>query len=571
MNHDAPLYWRSLEELASTDEFRAFVEDEFPNRKPDWNDPASRRRFLQLMGASIALAGASACTKQPKELIVPYVRQPEEMIPGKPLFYATSMSAAGIATGALVESHLGRPTKIEGNPEHPASLGATDAAMQASVLTLYDPDRSQAVTFDGNISVWGSFVTAITGARDTAGVKKGAGFRILTGTVTSPTLAAQIQDFLTAFPSAKWHQYEPCGRHSARAGAMAAFGSPLNAIYSFDRADVIASLDSDFLCSAVPGSLRYARDYSARRRAAAEDRNIMPPRLYIAENTPSVTGSMADHHFRMTAGEVAAFASGIASGTGSAEVLAVVKDLQAHRGASVVIAGEHQPAEVHAMVHAVNQMLGNAGKTVIYTDPIEANPVDEIASLGELVKDVRDGAVETLLILGGNPVYDAPADLNFLEALKRVKLRAHLGLYSNETSAWCHWHVPEAHYLESWSDARAYDGTAGIVQPLIMPIYGGKTPHDVMNVLVSKGDQSAHDTVRAYWQANHQGADFDDFWQTSLHDGVLAGTAAATRTPPAAKMPALAAATSAATGIEIVFRPDPAVGDGAMSNNAWLN
>jgi molybdopterin-containing oxidoreductase family iron-sulfur binding subunit len=571
MNHDHPLYWRSLDELASTAEFRAFVEDEFPNRQPDWNDPASRRRFLQLMGASIALAGASACTVQPKELIVPYVRQPEEMIPGKPLFYATSMSVAGVATGVLVESHLGRPTKIEGNPEHPASLGATDAATQAGVLTLYDPDRSKTVMLDGNINGWGGFISALTGARDAAGKKKGAGFRILTGTVTSPTLAQQIQDFLTAFPSAKWHQYEPCGRHSARTGAIAAFGAPLNAIYRFDRADVIVSLDADFLCSTVPGSLRYAHDYSARRRAAAENPKIAPPRLYVAESTPSTTGSMADHRFRMTAAEVAAFAAGIAAGgasPASAEVQAVLKDLQAHRGASIVIAGEHQPPQLHAMVHVVNQALGNAGKTVVYTDPIEANPVDEIASLGELVQDMRNGAVDTLLILGGNPVYDAPADLNFLDALKKVRLRAHLGLYVNETAAWCHWHIPEAHYLESWSDARAYDGTACIVQPLIMPLYGGKTAHEVMNVLGNNADQSSHDTVRGYWQSNHKGADFDDFWQISLHDGVMAGTASAERTPPPAKTPVPAIATTA--GLEIAFRPDPAVGDGSLSNNAWL-
>jgi MoCo/4Fe-4S cofactor protein with predicted Tat translocation signal len=571
---DNPLYWRSLDELASTDEFRAFVEDEFPNRTPDWNDPGSRRRFLRLMGASIALAGASACTKQPKEVIVPYVRQPEELIPGKPLFYATAMSVAGIATGVLAESHLGRPTKIEGNPQHPGSLGATDAAMQASVLTLYDPDRSQTVTRDGYISGWGSFISALAAARDVAGLKKGAGFRILTGTVTSPTLAAQIQDFLAAFPSAKWHQYDPCGRHSARAGSLNAFGRPLNTIYRFDRADVIVSLDADFLCSTMPGSLRYARDYSARRRAAAENPNASPPRLYVAENTPSVTGSMADHHFRMTTAGVAEFAANIArgdSGAAPAQVQAVLKDLEAHRGASIVIAGEHQSPQVHAIVHAINQTLNNTGKTVLYTDPVEANPVDEIASLSELVKDMRDGAVETLLILGSNPVYDAPADLNFLDALKRVKLRAHLGLYLNETGGWCHWHVPETHYLESWSDARAYDGTASIVQPLIEPLYGGKTPHEVMNVLANQADQSAHDTVRAYWQTQHKGTDFDDFWQISLHDGVVTGTALPQRTPPRAKLPESPAPEAASTpGLEIVFRPDPAVGDGAMSNNAWL-
>jgi len=573
MKQGASVYWRSLEELAATDEFRAFVEDEFPNRTPDWNDPESRRRFLRVMGASILLVGASACTRQPKEVIVPYVRQPEEVVPGKPLFYATAMSVAGISTGVLVESHLGRPTKIEGNPEHPASLGATDAAMQASVLTLYDPDRSQTVTRDGNVSDWGSFITSLTAARDAAKPKNGAGVRILTGTVTSPTLATQIQDFLGAFPQAKWHQYDPCGRHSARAGAMTTFGKPLNTIYRFDRADVIVSLEADFLCSTIPGSLRYSRDYSARRRAAAENPRVAAPRLYIAANAPSVTGSMADHHFRVRAGGVAGFAADIArsgAGTTSTEVRAVVKDLEAHRGAGIVIAGEYQPPQVHALVHAINQTLGNTGKTVIYTDPVEANPVDEIASIAELVKDMRDGAVETLLILGGNPVYDAPADLGFLDALKTVKLLAHLGLYLNETAAWCHWHVPEAHYLESWSDTRAYDGTASIVQPLIMPLYGGKTPHEVMNVLANQADQSAHDTVRAYWQAQHKGADFDEFWQISLHDGVVAGTTFSERTPPPAKMPAASASTFAASGLEIVFRPDPSVGDGAMSNNAWL-
>src|ERR1041384_1983815 len=305
-------YWRSLEELAQTDDFRAFVEDEFPHRQPDWNSPASRRRFLTLMGASVALAGASACTVQPKEVIVPYVRQPEEFVPGKPLFYATAMSVAGIATGLLVESNLGRPTKIEGNPQHPASLGATDATMQASVLTLYDPDRSQTVTHNGNISTWGSFITALTNARDSAESKKGAGVRILTGTVTSPTLASQIREFLAAYPEARWHQWEPCGRHSARAGSMSAFSRPFNTLYRFDRADVIVALDADFLCSGMPGGLRYARDYSARRRAAAADPSSPPPRLYVAEGTPSITGGMAEHRFRVKSSAVAGFAAELA-------------------------------------------------------------------------------------------------------------------------------------------------------------------------------------------------------------------------------------------------------------------
>jgi MoCo/4Fe-4S cofactor protein with predicted Tat translocation signal len=557
-------YWRSLEEIASTAEFRAFVEDEFPNRTPDWNNPASRRRFLTLMGASVALAGASGCTVQPREMIVPYVRQPEEVVPGNPLFYATAMSTAGIATGLLIESHLGRPTKVEGNPLHPASLGATDAAMQASLLTLYDPDRSQAVTRNGAISDWGNFLAALTGARDIAGLKQGSGFRILTGTVTSPTLASQVKEFLSAYPGAKWHQYEPCGRHSARGGASMAFGRAVNTIYRFDRADVVVSLDADFLCSGMPGGVRYARDYSARRRAAAADPGVQAPRLYVAEGTPSITGGIAEHRFRMRSAEVETFASALMHDPTSA----VAKDLDAHRGSSIVLAGEHQSPRVHAIAHALNQSYGNAGKTVLYTDAVESNPVDELASLGELIADMRNGAVEVLLILGGNPVYDAPADLNFLDAMKKVPFRAHLGLYSNETAAWCHWHVPEAHYLESWSDARAYDGTVSLVQPLIAPIYEGKTPHEIFNVLNSQADRSAHDTVRDYWQGQHKGKDFDDFWRISLHDGVVAGTAFAEMNPPAAKV--LDTAASAAAGLEIVFRPDPAVGDGAMSNNAWL-
>ncbi len=574
-----PRYWRSFEELAQTPEFRAFVEDEFPNRTPDWNDPSSRRRFLTLMGASVALAGASACTVQPKEVIVPYVRQPEEFVPGVPLFYATAMSVAGIATGVLVESHLGRPTKIEGNPDHPASLGSTDATMQASVLTLYDPDRSQIVTQDGYISDWGGFLTALTNARDAAGPKRGGGFRILTGTITSPTLALQIQNFLTAFPQAKWHQWEPCGRHAARAGALIAFGQPMNAVHRFDRANVVVSLDADFLCSTMPGSVRYARDYGARRRAAAADANTGAPRLYVAEGTPSITGGIAEHRLRMRTSEVEAFAvalarelkipvNGATATTNATAIAAVAKDLSANRGASIVIAGEHQPPRVHALAHAINQALGNAGKTVVYTQPVEANPVDEVASIAQLVGDINSGLVDTLLMLGGNPVYDAPADLNFLDALKKVKLRAHLGLYSNETAAWCHWHVPEAHYLESWSDARAYDGTAGIVQPLIAPIYGSKSAHDVMNVLSNQSGRSAHDTVREYWQSQHKGADFDDFWQVSLHNGVIAGTGFPEKSAPPAKIPEPPG--TASTALEIVFRPDPAVGDGAMSNNAWL-
>jgi molybdopterin-containing oxidoreductase family iron-sulfur binding subunit len=417
---------------------------------------------------------------------------------------------------------------------------------------------------NGAISDWGSFLAALSGVRDIASLKQGSGLRILTGTVTSPTLASQLNEFLSAYPEAKWHQYEPCGRHAVRSGAILAFGKPINTIYRFDRANLIVSLDADFLCSGMPGGLRYARDYSDRRRAAASDPTIPPPRLYVAEGTPSITGGMAEHRFRMRTSEVEAFADALMNGSTNA----VAKDLNAHRGSSIVIAGEYQSPRVHAIAHALNQAFGNIGKTVVYTDPIEANPVDELASLKELATDMRNGVVEALLILGGNPVYDAPADFNFLDALKKVPFRAHFGIYANETAAWCPWHVPETHYLESWSDTRAYDGTVSLVQPLIAPIYGAKTVHEILNVLNNRTDHSAYDTVRDYWQTQHKGKDFDDFWQTSLHDGVIQGTALPETSAPAAKVPGTTIANAA--GLEVVFRPDPSVGDGALSNNAWL-
>ncbi len=536
-------YWRSFEELAGSEEFRRFADDEFPHR----------RDFIRLMAASVALAGATACTVQPAESIVPYVRQPEDFVPGNPLFYATAFCGmGGIATGVLVESHLGRPTKIEGNPQHPASLGASDHFMQASVLTLYDPDRSQTVLHNGRVSTYSAFIAALTQVRD-----RKEGFRILTRTVNSPTFANQIPNVLSRNPHAKMHANDPCVSHAKYAGSIAAFGRPLNTIYRFDRANVIVALDADFLAPGTPGALRYTRDFTDRRRAAAADPSIKPPRLYCAEATPSLTGGMADHRFRMRAADIEGFAAKLPD--------AIAADLEANRGAGIVIAGEYASPQIHAIAHSLNARYGNVGATVLYTEPIET--VDQIASITELVRDMNSGAVQSLLILGGNPVYDAPADLGFLDALKKVPFRAHLGLYADETAEWCHWHVPEAHYLESWGDARAYDGTASIIQPLIAPLYGGKTAIEIMNLLLDRGDETPLETVRSYWASQHKDK-FEEFWQTSLHDGVIAGSTFVPITPPAPKAPE--ATASVASGLEINFRPDPSIGDGSFSNNGWL-
>jgi MoCo/4Fe-4S cofactor protein with predicted Tat translocation signal len=603
----AATFWRTLSERAEDPAFAEFVYNEFPSQIEAITDPVARRTFLKLMGASLALAGFSACTRQPAEKIVPYVRQPEEIIPGRPLFFATAMTLGGVATGLLVESHEGRPTKIEGNPLHPGSLGAADVFAQAAVLGLYDPDRSQTLINLGEIRPWSAFLGALRATVTAQQPLKGAGIRILTESVASPTLAAQIRDILKAYPSATWHQWDPASRENARAASKLAFGQYVDPQYRFDQADIILALDADCL-TCGPGSLRYARDFAARRRP--EDAARMN-RLYALESMPTSTGARADHRLALKASLIEAAARRIADlagsgGTGGAGrtgvaqdfspadgfspaqakfFTAVANDLRAHRGRSIVIAGDSQPAAVHALAHAMNQALGNVGATVIYTDPVEAEPIDQVGSLKALVADMNAGRVDLLLILGGNPVYTAPGDLKFADALNNVQLRAHLSLYDDETSALCHWQIPETHFLEAWSDARAYDGTASIVQPLIAPLYGGKSAHEVLAALTDQPERSSYDIVREFWTAHAPGAagrpapanapsaEFETSWRRWLHDGVIPDTAFQPRTVSVNVAAVNAAGNRApadAQGLELIFRDDPSVLDGRFANNGWL-
>ncbi|MBC8030817.1 MAG: TAT-variant-translocated molybdopterin oxidoreductase [Pyrinomonadaceae bacterium] len=607
-------YWRSLEELADAPEFREFVEREYPQQAEEWNDPFERRTFLKLMGASLALAGLSGCAFQPPEKIVPYVTQPEGT-PGKSLFFATASSLGGIATPLLARSNEGRPTKVEGNPDHPNSRNsdpqdrgssATDIFAQASILSLYDPDRSQTTMFREVARPWTTFVGEIRTALDEQRPKQGAGLRFLTETITSPSIAAQLKGILAEFPQAKWHQYEPVNNDNARAGAVAAFGQPVNTVYDFSKADRILSLDADFL-AAHPGTLKYARDFAARRRIT-EGKHEMS-RLYVIETTPTTTGAAADHHWAVKPSELVKAASAIAvrvgvsgvSGESSTSGLeAVARDLQQHKGTSIVIAGREAPPAVHAVAHTINAALGNVGKTVLYTDPIEANPVDQRQSLQELVKDIDGGRVEMLVMVGGNPVYNTPADLKLdKDRLFRTKLRVHLSQYKDETSELCHWHIPETHYLEAWSDTRSFDGTVTIVQPLIEPLYQNKSAHELLAVFTPKYDQKPYEIIREYWKGQGQtagagratagvqptpapaatpSADFESWWRQCVHDGFVANTALAAKTvspsaggtsQDAGRMPALPAGGSGGT-FEIVFRTDPTIYDGRFANNGWL-
>jgi molybdopterin-containing oxidoreductase family iron-sulfur binding subunit len=578
-----PTYWRSLEELAGTPEFQELIRDEFPRNASEWLDPVGRREFLKLMGASLALAGLTSCTSQPGDKIVPYTRAPEEIVPGKPLFFATAVSLGGIATGLLVESHTGRPTKVEGNPQHPGSLGATDVFAQASVLSLYDPDRSQVVTQTGNISTWNAFLAALETQLESSKLPQGGGLRILTETVTSPTLAWQLKRLVAKYPQAKWVQYEPAARNAALAGSLLAFGEIVTTIYRVDKAEVILSLGADFL-TAGPGCVRYAREFASRRRVHTG--NTEMSRLYAVESTPSLTGAMADHRLSLRQSEMDSFAWALAKRLGvegeapawtpppdqAKWIEAVAQDLTRRRGTGLIVPGDEQSPVVHALAHAMNRALGNVGQTQMYTDAIEANPVDQAASLRDLVSDMQAGRVETLLVLGGNPAYTAPADFNFVGAMEKVPFRVHLSLYDDETSTHCHWHLPEAHYLEAWGDARAYDGTVSVQQPLIASLYGGRSVHELLSALLGDPGKSSYDIVRDFWKSQRPVGDFDRFWRAALHDGVIPETALPAKTP--SWKPTFAGAKrEAAPGkgsLEIVFRPDPAVWDGRFANNGWL-
>jgi molybdopterin-containing oxidoreductase family iron-sulfur binding subunit len=613
-------YWRGLEEIAQTEAFEEMLHREFPDQASEWTNPLSRRQFLTLMGASLALAGLSGCSQAPPEKIVPYVRQPEHIVPGKPLFFATAMALGETAIGLLVESHEGRPTKVEGNPTHPASLGATDVFAQAAILGLYDPDRSAGVTYVGRPRGWDAAATELRKSLAEQRAKNGAGLRLLTGVVNSPTLADQLERVLKDYPEAKWVQYDPVIGANEAEGARLAFGEEVNAYYDLSKADVIVSLDADFL-SCGGGHLRYTRQYAARRKVW-EEKPAELNRLYVVEGTPTVTGSVADHRIRLRTGLVESFARAVAQelrhlllggfGGDAGEILSdvgvgadlpesaakaigpIARDLLKHRGRCVVLAGFAQPPAVHALAHAINQALGNVGQTVFHTAPILPKPADSgrarrgTAALRELTEEMRNGAVEMLFILGCNPAFTAPADLDFANTLLKLSgtkndkqqyatVTIHHGLYQDETAERCQWHIPETHFLETWSDARAYNGVASVMQPLIKPLFGGKSAHEVVDIFAEGTPRPSYEIVRAYWAARRpKGAGtFEDFWQRSLNDGVMEGTQLPAKQVTvkagwARNAPAPGAATAAPDNLEIVFRPDTTLYDGRFANNGWL-
>jgi MoCo/4Fe-4S cofactor protein with predicted Tat translocation signal len=633
---DGKEYWRSLEEHADTPEFRRLIAEEYPHEIEEWDNNLSRRNFVKVMGASLALAGLSGCVIQPPEKIVPYVTPQEGMLPGKANFFATAMTLGGVATGLLVKSYEGRPVKIEGNPDHPGSRGATDILAQASLLTMYDPDRSQEVTFRGAPKTWEAFMAAVRSAVEENRTDGGAGVRFMTETITSPTLIDQFTRLKTELPNAKWIQYEPVNNDNAAAGAKMAFGSPVQTIYKFDKADRVLSLDADIFSGFNVG---YIKDYSTKKVYSNDHKDIN--RLYCVETTISITGAKSDHRLAVKPSQMSEVVKAIAKAIGvpgvnsaytenSAWIAGLAKDLTDTKGRSVVVAGENAAPMVHALAHAMNGLLGNVGQTVFYADPFSpGSERTQVEQLRELIGDIDGGRVKMLVVLGGNPVYNTPADLKLTaDRMKRIPLSVHMGLFADETAQQCRWHVPEKHFLEGWSDGRAYDGTASVMQPLIEPLYDGKNSHEIVQLFFKEGfDKKDHDIVKEYWQkqnvniplpaaantqsnaARTQGTsantaagngtagnatstnaantastpaakapaaaatrNFEDNWRKMVHDGVIANTAAQPKavTVNTGFLNQPEAPHAAPGTLEISIKREPSIYDGRFANNGWL-
>ncbi|MFO0935415.1 MAG: TAT-variant-translocated molybdopterin oxidoreductase [Gemmataceae bacterium] len=595
-----PTYFRGIDELLETEQFQTMIKDEFPEDAPEWLDPVTRRQFVTLMGASLALAGVAGCNPSLRPAMsrkqLPYVDKPEFVTPGVPLFYTSINTLCGIGTGVVVKTLEGRPLKVEGNAHHPTSLGATDLYTQGSLLSLYDPDRSQYTLSKGSPSQWDSARTALLAAFGSHVQKQAKGqFVLLTENTSSPTLTALIEEAVTA-TGGKWVRYEPASPINVWEGARLAFGKVVNPVYKLDAAKVVLALDWDV--NTVP--VCYARQLTkARKLRVSEEAKALGQalstdqlsRIYSVESMVTGTAAISDHRLPLKPSEIESFLRVLAEAVGvsggpkpgkiseeaKAWATAVANDLNAKKGSAIVLAGDHLPASVHALVHAVNAKLDAVGKTVSYTESVVAKPDDQVKALKELVADMTAGKVETLVICGVNAAFTAPADVPFAESLKKVKNLFHLGQYVDETASACTtgWHINEAHYLEAWGDARGHDGTASVQQPMCMPVYGGKSAIELIATMLGKSDQSGLGLVTATWKkhfdTNIKKGDFDTWWMSALDAGVLPETALA---PLTASAPSLDWIKSSPVieekGVEITFRPDPTIYDGRFANNGWL-
>ena len=572
---------RSPEELADSPEFHKQLQNEFSVAQNHHGIPeVSRRDFLRLLGGTFALAGISGlggCVRQPRQKIVPYIDQPERVLPGKALRYATTFEFAGFGRGVVVATHEGRPTKVEGNVLHPASLGATTLFEQATLLDLYNPTRSSSVVKEGEANTWPAFLGELQAALSKLPTG-GAGLHLLTGTITSPTFGDQWNTLLTRYPAAQWHQYEPLNHDAEHEGSHQAFGNFFQSQSHFEKARIIVSLAADFLF-AMPGSVRYARDFISGRNT--QDASGGMNRLYVLESAPTLTGASADDRRPLSSRAILEHGTALAQALGVAVsfptvpgkaaqtwAATVAADLKSANGPTLIIAGASMPPEMQALAHTMNSALGNIGTSVTYTAPVEVTPVNQTQSLKILADAIHRGQVQVLLLLGGDWAHTAPADFGMEALIRQVPLSIHLGMFRNRTANAARWHIPQAHPFEAWSDTRAFDGTTSIVQPLIEPLFGGRTAHELIDCLAQFPGRHSHEIIRDYWRK--AGVD-DKGWNRALHDGLLANTAAKEQYPTLKPALEIIIPTGQKTHpYELIFTPDYGLWDGRFSENAWL-
>ncbi len=632
----APQYWRSLEERLRLGDSKLREENaaEFPKgymdtAPSDESLQVSRRGLLGAMTATFAAAGAEGC-RRPIERIVPYTKMPEDVIPGVPSHYATVIQRRGDALGLLVESHEGRPTKIEGNRDHPSSVGATDLVAQATILDLYDPDRSTTPRKAGSPATWDAFEKEFAPKLNAFDADQGARLRLLMQPTISPTVLRMRGLLAQRFPKARVHTWSAVSDSAVREGTRIAYGAPLNPVYSYDRARVIVSLDSDFLQTET-GSVWANKTFAAGRRLA--DSKGSMSRLYVVEPSLTTTGANADHRLRLPASEIERYAfalavelskQGVSLGDVQASVAkqanadgiapkwltVVARDLAANRGRALVVVGSRQPATLHALAHAINVALGalsGPAPVVAYAAVTDADELDAATDLKALTDAIGENRVEALVILGGNPVYDAPADLGFAEKITKVPFTVHASLFVDETSEACTWHLPSAHEYESWGDARSLNLTASVRQPLIAPLFGGRSEIELLALMANAPEKIGYDAVRGTARSvflTSRGlsdcrtltdgnlecrdaagnlvavrmVEFEAFWNRGLAYGVL-DRARGTPTPAEALRPReIASAIDRRTAparvgrdaLEVTFAPCPKMFDGRHANNTWL-
>jgi molybdopterin-containing oxidoreductase family iron-sulfur binding subunit len=557
-------FWRSLAELADTPAFRTSLQNEFPELAARFDAGIDRRTALKMLGASLMISGLAAC--KPAQQIATYVEQPEAVKAGRPRLYATSIAFDGYGMGVLAESHEGRPTKIEGNARHPASLGGTDPIMQASVFSLYDPDRSRVALRDGVTASWSAFQADISRLRDVHIADGGRGLAIAIGPHTSPTLLRQLGQLRQMFPHFRLYRRAALEAEARRLASQSAFGRPdLLPVYDLARATTIVALDADFLGDG-PGKLALARQFAEWRRTRQGDGGAIQ-RLYAIGSTPSLTSAMADNRQIVHPGAmdtaVAELSKAIADAAGQDIFGQISADI--HAGNSpLFIAGSRAAQFTQHMAHSLNAAAGSVGHSVSYiADPMVVP--DGAGSIHDLANDADAGAITDLFVLGIDLVHTAAGDLDMESSLREIARIHHLGSHLDQTALLAHWHVPEAHALEGWSDCRAFDGTASIVQPLIEPLYDGRTVHEILNTLLGQFAATPLETIRQTWQPLLD----DKGWHDALRDGVIPGTKApfVSVGAPSAAQPLTETDTS---GVALVLAPDPYLRDGAHAANLWL-